>query len=69
MSIYVARIMQRSYVVDTLALPHHEQSHISGEGMHYLITRVGRALLEYANGLIGRARISSITEWPMHREW
>ena len=37
--------------------------------MHYLMTRIGRALFEYANGLVGRARIASITEWPMHREW
>ena len=37
--------------------------------MHYLITRIGTALFEYVNGLLGGARISSITEWPMHREW
>lgn len=67
--IHVARIMHNRYVAKALTLPDDEQSHICGEGMHYLMTRLGRALLDYANGMIGRARISSITEWPMHREW
>ena len=67
--IHVARIMQNRYVAKALTLPDDEQSHFCGEGMHYLMTRLGRALLDYANGMIGRARISSITEWPMHREW
>ncbi len=37
--------------------------------MHILMTRITAALFEYVKDLVGRARIASITEWPMYREW
>lgn len=47
-----------------------EQTPIStGEGMHNLMIRIAVALFEYVKDLVSRAPISSITEWPTHREW
>ena len=37
--------------------------------MYNLMIGIGRIFIEYVKGLVGRARISSITEWPMHRDW
>jgi len=37
--------------------------------MHIFITRFSAALLHYLKKLVSRARIGSISKWPMYREW
>lgn len=33
------------------------------------VMRIASAAFEYVRDLLRRARIVSIAEWPMHREW